>query len=79
MAGIRITREDLDNRFGYHRPGPQQVAQHEQIRTTARELAELLTDICPPSRELSLAIGACEEAMMWANAAIAREPTKPKG
>jgi hypothetical protein len=35
-----------------------------------------LVEICPVSRELSLALTAMEEAMIWANAAVAREEAK---
>ena len=37
-----------------------------------KELAYLIDDLCPKSREKSLAITKIEEAMMWANASIAR-------
>ena len=39
---------------------------------------ELVEVTGPPCREQSLAITALEEAMFWANAAIAREITAPE-
>ena len=37
-----------------------------------KQLAHLLVTNCPESRELSCALTKLEEAVMWANAAIAR-------
>lgn len=65
--------EDLDNRFGYHKPlNAQQVIGHEEIRQLCLELAESLSRYTVPSRELSLAVAAIEIAMFWANAAFSR-------
>ena len=41
----------------------------------AHEFAIFLTKTCPESRELSLALTHLEEAVMQANAAIARNET----
>ena len=67
-----MTTEDLHNRFTYHAPQPKQQEKYEEIRATAREFAKLLNDQLPESREKSLAFTALEEAVMWANASIAR-------
>lgn len=68
-----IDNEDLANRFAYHQPSSQTVIdKHEEIRDRCRVLAELIVFAVPPGREASLAITALEEAMMWANAGIAR-------
>jgi hypothetical protein len=65
---------DLDNRFRYHPPKDTETAQkHESIRTAMRNTAALITGLCPAGRELSTAVRKLEEAMMWANAAIARD------
>ncbi len=42
------------------------------VAAKAKELAELMTNVCPPSRELSVALTELETSVMWANAAIAR-------
>ena len=63
---------DLQNRFTYHAPKNDQPARYEDIRKTGREFAEVVNAHCPDSRERSLAITKIEEAVMWANAAIAR-------
>ena len=64
--------EDLERRFTYHPPKPGQEGKFDDIRSCALELALVVEDAAPPSREKSLAITKLEEAVMWANAAIAR-------
>lgn len=63
---------DLDNRFVHHPPKGDQAVRYGHIRQEARELAAFIDVSCPDSREKSLAITHLEEAIMWANAAIAR-------
>lgn len=64
--------DDLKKRFTYHAPKEGQPQQYEAIRAKALEFAELLNELCPESREKSLAVTHLEESVMWANAAIAR-------
>jgi hypothetical protein len=63
---------DLANRFTYHKPFGSQPVRYEVIRDHARGLATMLVELCPPSRELSLALTKLEESIFWANASIAR-------
>ena len=63
---------DLTNRFTYHPPSPEQIPVYQEIRNTGHEFARLISVYATDSRELSLALTAIEEAVMWANAAIAR-------
>lgn len=68
-----ITQEDLENRFTFHPvKDDEQAAKYEQIRDVAGSFSSMIVGLCPPGREVSLAITAIEEAVMWANAAIAR-------
>ena len=69
--------EDLNNRFGYHPPKDDAtIKRHELVRAGLLGVGLVLVDTVPPGRELSLALTALEEAMMWANAGIARiEPS----
>lgn len=67
-----MTASDLDNRFTYHAPKDGQAERYQAIRAKGKELAELVTTEAPTSREQSLALTKIEEAVMWANAAIAR-------
>ena len=64
--------DDLTNRFTYHAPKDDQPAKYEEIRNEARLFAVTIDDLCPESREKSLAITKLEEAVFWANASIAR-------
>jgi len=63
---------DLDNIYQYHSPKPGQNDKYEAIRAKAKELAEMVEALCPPSREQSVAFTHIETAVMWANASIAR-------
>ena len=64
--------EQNANNFKYHNPKPGQTGVYEELRDKGRELADKIAAQCPPSRERSLAITKVEEAIMWANASIAR-------
>lgn len=62
----------LDERFTYHAPTGDQPNRYEQIRAAGKELAQALIDRAPSSPELIMAINHVDQAVMWANAAIAR-------
>lgn len=62
----------LDNTYTYHSPKDDQPARYGEIRAKAKELAAVLLENCPRSRELSHALTLLEDAVMNANAAIAR-------
>lgn len=63
---------ELDTRFTYHSPTADQVPRFTDIRREARLFAQLIAELCPESREQSLALTHLEQAVMYANAAIAR-------
>lgn len=67
-----LTPEELDTRFTYHSPKADQAERYVKIRNAQKALAELVVELCPDSREQSLAITKLEEAGYWANASIAR-------
>ncbi len=62
----------IENAFTYHQPKGDQPQRYEAIRGKAKELAYMIEELCPNSREKSLAMTKLEEASMWANASIAR-------
>jgi hypothetical protein len=64
--------DKLENNFIYHKPIGDQAERYVEIRDKGKELALLLETLCPTSRELSLAMTNLEQAIMWANASIAR-------
>ena len=67
-----LKNEQIENNFKYHSPKEGQPEKYTAIREKAKELAYLIDDICPNSREKSIAITELETAVMWANASIAR-------
>lgn len=69
---------DLANRFTYHKPHGDQNERYVAIREAAKEFAKLLARLTPPSREQSTAITKLDEAVMMANAAIARNEPAPE-
>lgn len=64
----------LETSFNYHAPTPAKLEQFEQVRQFAKLFAAVLLRSCPDCRERSEAIKSIEQAMMWANASIARSP-----
>jgi len=62
----------IENNFMYHTLKEGQLNKYEQIRSIAKKLTYEIDDTCPASREKALAMTKLEEAVMWANASIAR-------
>lgn len=62
----------LNRDFRYHPPHGTQFDRYTRIRAKAREFATLIYEACPSSRERSLSLTNLEQAVMWANASIAR-------
>lgn len=72
---MSIDNKELATRFAYHAPRDEAtVKAHEAIRAAARDFATLAADPLPADRprENALVSTKIEEAMMWANASIAR-------
>lgn len=68
-----MDQNELINRFEFH-PADTDSKQlaHERVRAVCRGVALHLNDMLPEGREKSLVMTKLEEAMMWANASIAR-------
>ena len=63
----------IENNFKYHVPKGDQQKKYERIREDAKlYMAYMIDELCPESREKSVAMTKLEECVMWANAAIAR-------
>lgn len=62
----------IENNFTYKPPKEGQPERYVRLREKAKDFALLINDSCPDSREKSLAMTKLEEAVMWANASIAR-------
>lgn len=73
-----IDADEVERRFTYHPPIQSedpvidQPHRYEALRHEAKFFASLIVGQTPESREQSLAITHLEEAVFWANAAIAR-------
>lgn len=75
-----MSPDDIHNRFAYHPPkSEERKREHENVRDGAMRLAMSWGGNLPPGREAALAITKLEEAMFWANAALARaeDPAAP--
>lgn len=66
-----LNRPELERRLGFHPGTPATAPLYEANRAGALELAQLWDDSLPPGREAALAQTALQEALMWANAAVA--------
>lgn len=68
-----VSEREIDHRFNFH-PATHEAVQrdHEFVRTKMRITTQLVNQVIPAGREASLFITKMEEAMFWANAAIAR-------
>lgn len=62
----------LRERFVYHAPSEHKIKGHEMVREDVWGIASTWDRLLPECRETSLALTKLEEAMFWANAAIAR-------
>ncbi len=67
-----MTNPQIENNFKYHAPKAGQPEIYEEIRNKAKELAELIDEEVPNSREKALGMTNLEQAVMRANAGVAR-------
>ena len=66
-----MTDEEITEIFMYHAPKANQPYLYESIRQQGRDFAHWLNTNIPDSREKSVAITKIQEAVMFANAAVA--------
>jgi hypothetical protein len=64
----------IKNNFNSHNLDAEQARKCDLIRSSLGSEAKVINGLCPDSREKSTALTKLEEAMFWANAAIARNP-----
>lgn len=63
---------EIEKNFTYQAPKEGQPEKYFKLRERAKELAYLIDELCPPSRERAVAMTNLETCVFWANAAIAR-------
>ncbi|MGV8142930.1 MAG: DUF7681 family protein [Candidatus Pacearchaeota archaeon] len=68
--------EQLERALTYFPANDDTKDRYHVIRQKIKEVAYLLDELCPNSREKSLALTNLEQASMWANASIARTPVE---
>ena len=73
-----FTPETMENKFTHHAPDKKKAEIHAFIRHEAFKFATAINENCPGSAESVKAVNAVEEAMFWANAAIARHKLDDK-
>lgn len=71
-ANDKLLVERIEHDFTYHPPQSDQTESYQHLRSQAKTLALDIVALCPDGRERSLALTHLEEAIFWANAAIAR-------
>lgn len=72
-----MNSQQIHNIFTYHTPFGDQLPRYQAIRDKAKELAFLINEACPESREKSIAITKLQESVQMANAAIAVNEFEP--
>jgi hypothetical protein len=66
--------KDIEHRFAFHAATTDEKRDaHTSVRQACRRLADQINEQVPEGREKSVALTKIEEAMFWANAALARE------
>ncbi len=73
--GRQMTKEEAEvaGRFGFHKPDAEGVQRMSAIRRKVRELALLIVQSCPESREKATALTQLSFVMMAANSAIVQQ------
>jgi len=62
----------VERNFKYHAPQKDQIPRYQNIRDYGLNMARYIMESCPRSSERNQALQRLEEAVMWANASIAR-------
>jgi hypothetical protein len=64
---------EIDSRFSFHTPDQAGIDKMEAIRAKCRELAHLIDDLAPDTREKATAFTQLQFVMMSANSAIVQQ------
>jgi hypothetical protein len=67
-----ISQEELDKIFKYSAPNDKHKEKFSTLTGLWQHVAQIINELCPDSREKSLAITKLDECRFFANAAIVR-------
>ena len=74
-----MSAADIAHRFDFHpATTAEKRGEHGSVREACKSLALFLDENVPDGREKALALTNLEQAMFWANAAIARSKENPR-
>lgn len=72
-----MNAEEIEHRFNFHPATTDEKRDaHASMREACKQTALRINNALPDGREKSLAITHLEDAMMWANAGLARNNTE---
>lgn len=65
-----LNKMPIDKPYAYHKPSPEGLDKINRLREHFSEGDRLMKEICPQSRQLSVAITNNEQTAMWAIKAV---------
>jgi hypothetical protein len=68
----------IDKPYAYHAPSPEGLEKINKLRAHFSEGERLMKEICPESRQLSVAITNNEQTAMWAIKSVVFNDPKSK-
>jgi len=60
----------IDKPYAYHKPSSRGLEAITRLRELFSQVEQTMREVCPPSRQLSVAITKNEETAMWAIKAV---------
>ena len=70
----------IDKPFAYHKPSPVGLERITHLRETFSTMKTTIENMCPPSRERSVALTELETSAMWAiKAVVFNDPNSEVG
>ncbi|TDQ39198.1 DUF7681 family protein [Aureibacillus halotolerans] len=69
-------KEQIEKAFNIRSVSPEQAARAMDVKVEIKNVAHVIDDNAPNSREKALALTKLEEAWFWALAAISREESE---